>query len=204
MTLNRRFSRLVAIAIPTLAGLATIAHAPLAPAAELNDSNPHSQRAVTLVQISRVSETYPCDYDKFTRRWMDLLGRYKHGDAQLGSTDARTAIDRIRASQGEQELMYFGSNDHGALFPLIGEPLRKAMRYYVGNPLIAIEMTRKNQDAALYAPLIVLVYEPTPGSVRVEYDLPSSSFGQFHDPDIDRVAASLEAKLHALIVKAAS
>ena len=56
---------------------------------------------------------------------------------------------------------------------------------------------------ALYAPLTVLAYELTPGTVRVEYDLPTSTFGQFEDPEIDKVAAILDPKLYALLLKAA-
>jgi uncharacterized protein (DUF302 family) len=204
MTVNRRSSRRLALAILALAGTLSMARPTLASAADSPGGTEGSQRSTASVQITHVTETYPCDYEKFTHNLMNLLGRYHPGDAALGSTDVKAALDRIRSSQGEQGLMYFGSNDHGALFPLVGKPLRKAVRYYIGNPLIAIQMTRKNQDAALYAPLIVLVYEPGPGAVKVEYDLPSSSFGQFRDPDIDQVAASLDARLHTLIVKAAS
>jgi uncharacterized protein (DUF302 family) len=185
------------------AGLLTVNAAPTLAADPGNGAEP-GQRTATVVQITHVTETYSCAYDKFTHNVMSLLGRYDPADAALGGTDPARAVDRIHASQGEQGLMYFSSNDHGALFPLVGKPLRKAMRYYLGNPLIAITMTQKNQDAALYAPLTMLVYETKPGTVKVEYDLPSSLFGQFHDPDIDRVGASLDAKLHALIVKAAS
>ena len=173
MTANRRYPRLIAPAIHALAATLATACWTHAAAAERDGSVEPSQRSIAQVQITRVSETYACDYDKFTHRLLDLLGRYKRGDAQFGTVDAQAAVDRIHQSEGDQGLMYFGSNDHGALFPLIGQPLRKAMRYYIGNPLYAIEMTRKNQDAALYAPLIVLVYEPAPGAVRVEYDLPS-------------------------------
>lgn len=64
-------------------------------------------------------------------------------------------------------------------------------------------MEQKNMGVALYAPLTVLIYEKTPGSVRVEYDLPSTTFGQFRDPDIDKVAAVLDTKLYALLLKSA-
>lgn len=204
MTANHRSSRRLAFAIPVIAGALLIARQTLVNAADSAGGTDVGRRYTTSVQITHVTESYPCDYEKFTRNLMSLLGRYNSADAELGSTDVKTALARIRASEGEQGLMYFGSNDHGALFPLVGKPLRKAVRYYLGNPLIAIKMTQKNLGAALYAPLTMLVYEPAPGVVKVEYDLPSSSFGQFHDPDIDQVGASLDGKLHALIVKAAS
>jgi hypothetical protein len=56
--------------------------------------------------------------------------------------------------------------------------------------------------AALYAPLTVLVYETASAAVRVEFDRPSSLFGQFGDPAVTAVAADLDVKLNALIEKA--
>ena len=46
----------------------------------------------------------------------------------------------------------------------------------------------------------MLLYEAGEGKTRVEYDLPSSLFGQFGNEDVDRVAESLDRKLEALIV----
>jgi Domain of unknown function DUF302 len=78
---------------------------------------------------------------------------------------------------------------------------RKAVQYLVGNPLFAVEMTRHAIGAALYAPLRVLIYQDEPGTC-IEYDLPSSLFGQFKDERVDRVALSLDGKLADLVAKA--
>jgi uncharacterized protein (DUF302 family) len=75
------------------------------------------------------------------------------------------------------------------------------VQYLVGNPLFAVEMTRHAIGAALYAPLRVLIYEDEPGTC-IEYDLPSSLFGQFEDERVDRVALSLDGKLADLVAKA--
>jgi uncharacterized protein (DUF302 family) len=81
--------------------------------------------------------------------------------------------------------------------------VRKAKRYHVGNPLIAFQMTQHDLRAGLYAPLTMFVYATGPATVRVEFDRPSSLFGQFGNPTITEVAVGLDAKLNALIEKAA-
>jgi uncharacterized protein (DUF302 family) len=75
------------------------------------------------------------------------------------------------------------------------------VQYLVGNPLFAVEMTRHAIGAALYAPLRVLIYQDEPVTC-IEYDLPSSLFGQFKDERVDRVALSLDGKLADLVAKA--
>ena len=50
--------------------------------------------------------------------------------------------------------------------------------------LIKGAMTRHDIRAALYAPLRVLVYEADDRSTRIEFDQPSSLFGQFNNPAV--------------------
>ncbi len=97
--------------------------------------------------------------------------------------------------------MLFNIQDHGKLLKIFGTP-RKAKQYVLGNPLIAITMTRHDIRAAGYAPLRMLVYEGDDQSTRVEYDQPSSLFGQFNNPEVTTVGQSLDAKLANLIKKA--
>jgi uncharacterized protein (DUF302 family) len=63
-------------------------------------------------------------------------------------------------------------------------------------------MTRLDIRAALYAPLHVLVYEQPDKVSFVEYDLPSSLFGQFGNAEVTRVGESLDTKFERLIRKA--
>ena len=53
--------------------------------------------------------------------------------------------------------------------------------------------------AGLYAPLRVLLYEEERGKTCLEYDRPSSLFGQFGDDRISPTAALLDRKLEALV-----
>jgi uncharacterized protein (DUF302 family) len=141
-------------------------------------------------------------FDAFRAAFEGQLGQFhssayeafEHGDPQA-------ARARLEAMAGPSGFMLFRTSDHGAVLRLIGQP-RKAMQYLLGNPLIAVEMTRHAIGAALYAPLRVLLYEDGGGKTCVEYDLPSSLFGQFGSEDVDRVAESLDRKLEALIAAA--
>jgi uncharacterized protein (DUF302 family) len=111
--------------------------------------------------------------------------------------DPQTTRTKLDAMAGPSGLMLFGTEDHGALLRIVGQP-RKAVQFVVGNPLYAIEMTRHSIGAALYAPLRVLIYETDDGKTCIEYDRPSSLFGQFGDERVARVAAALDQKLEAL------
>ena len=116
------------------------------------------------------------------------LGRFDPDvyKALAASGDAEGAKAKIEAMAGPSGFMLFGTHDHGALLRLAGQK-RKAIQYVVGNPLFALQMTQHDIRASLYAPLRVLIYENEEGKTCVEYDKPSSLFGQFND---DRIAPS--------------
>jgi uncharacterized protein (DUF302 family) len=63
-------------------------------------------------------------------------------------------------------------------------------------------MTRHAIGAALYAPLRVLIYETEDGRTCIEYDRPSSLFGQFGDARVSPMAATLDQKLEDLAAAA--
>src|SRR5262249_46180737 len=117
------------------------------------------------------------------------------------SGDLEAARARIEAMAGPSGFMLFGTNNHGALLRLAGQK-RKAIQYVVGNPLFALQMTQHDIRASLYAPLRVLIYEDEAGKTCVEYDRPSSLFGQFGNDRISPTAAVLDRKLEALVAAA--
>jgi uncharacterized protein (DUF302 family) len=112
------------------------------------------------------------------------------------------ARKKIEAMVGPSGFMLFGTIDHGALLAIAGQK-RKAIQYVVGNPLFALQMTKHDVRAGLYAPLRVLVYENDEGRVELEYDKPSSLFGQLNDERVLNVAAMLDRKLEDLVRAAA-
>ena len=118
---------------------------------------------------------------------------------ESGNTEAAKA--KIEAMAGPSGFMLFGTNDHGALLRLAGQK-RKAIQYVVGNPLFALQMTQHDIRASLYAPLRVLLYENGRGRTCLEYDKPSSLFGQFNDDRIAPVASMLDRKLEDLVATA--
>lgn len=115
--------------------------------------------------------------------------------------DPQEAVRRMEAVAGPSGFMLFAIIDHGSLLAVLGES-RKAVQYVVGNPLIAVQMTRHDLAAGLYAPLRLLVYEDNAGKTCLEYDKPSSLFGQFQDDRIDAVAAMLDRKVEELVAEA--
>lgn len=63
-------------------------------------------------------------------------------------------------------------------------------------------MTQHDIRASLYAPLRVLLYQNDQGQTCLEYDRPSSLFGQFGDERVTAVADMLDRKLAHLAATA--
>ena len=141
-------------------------------------------------------------FEEVTKAFEAELGKFD-GDVRKAATsseDIEEAKAKIAAMAGPSGFMLFGTSDHGALLRLAGQK-RKAIQYVVGNPVFALQMTQHNR-ASLYAPLRVLLYENEEGKTCVEYDRPSSLFGQFGDSRIAPTATMLDRKLEALVAKA--
>lgn len=153
------------------------------------------------IEVRHVSLELKADFERFTQALERSLGRFDYSLYKDLETDPRSVEERLKASAGEEGLMLFNVQEHGRLLNIVGSP-RKAKQYVLGNPLIAVTMTRHDIRAALYAPLRVLVYETDDHSTRVEFDQPSSLFGQFDNPDVTTVARSLDTKLANLFKKA--
>ena len=122
-------------------------------------------------------------------------------DIALLLTDGMT--DRLKQRlEAAPELSVFLKRDHGMLVGLYGN-VRDAVQYEIGNPLTASKMTRYRLAAGLYAPLRVIIYEKAGGGSCIEYDLPSSLFGQFGDDRVTDVARGLDVALARALSAAA-
>ena len=205
MTLSRTllFRSRPALAVAAAVGLAL--SAPVSAQTEIVPIVPTIDAKISesTIVVKHVSIDLPVDFDQFNRNFIYLLGRYDPADFELATKDPKHGFERLKAAAGDQGLMLFeGTNDHGILFTTIGQS-RKALRYHIGNPQIALKMTSHNISAALYAPLTVLVYQIDGGTIRVEYDRPSSLFGQFGNADIDKIGRILDFKLNNILYRAA-
>lgn len=137
-------------------------------------------------------------YDLFTGK---LESTIKFLDVEYAKdvlSDPGKVESYLKSLEGNTGLILFNIQNHGALLNIYGRP-RKAKQYVIGNPLIAIQMTIHDIRASLYAPLRMIVYEDENEKAFVEYDLPSSLFGEFGNNEVLQVAMGLDAKLfHAI------
>ena len=155
---------------------------------------------ITVEHIRRETDR---PFEEVARAFERQLGTFDADvrSAATQSGDIEAAKARIEAMVGPSGFMLFGTNDHGALLRLAGQK-RKAVQYVVGNPLFALQMTQHDIRASLYAPLRVLLYEDERGRTCLEYDTPSSLFGQFGNAGVTEVATMLDRKLEQLVAEA--
>jgi uncharacterized protein (DUF302 family) len=152
------------------------------------------------VRIQHRSLLIERSYEEFTGRLEQILGRFV--PSKLKGLTPDGTREALKSMEGEQGFMIIQIFDHGADLLMVGQN-RKARQYLIGNPLVAIQATRHDIRAALYAPLRVLVFESEPGRTIVEFDQPSTLFGQFGRNEVTAVAAESDAKLDRVIAKAA-
>jgi uncharacterized protein (DUF302 family) len=152
------------------------------------------------IRVDHMLVDIPGGFDEFTRALEKLLGRFDPQVAASFAKDPQLADQQLQKMEGEENLMIFQVLDHGGLFKLIGQT-RKAKRYTIGNPRIALQMTRHDIRAGLYVPFNVLVADQGSNMVRVEYDRPSSLLDQFGNAEVSAVAAQLDDKIERLIQK---
>ena len=158
---------------------------------------------VTRIAVEHVRIVADRPFEKVTETFERETGQYdwaayQHLNAGADPDDVRA---KIKAMEGASGFMLFRTSDHGALLRLAGQK-KKALQYLVGNPLFAVQMTQHDVRASLYAPLRVLIYENERGQACVEYDKPSSLFGQFGNPKVTEVAQMLDRKLEQLVANA--
>jgi uncharacterized protein (DUF302 family) len=155
------------------------------------------------ITVDHVRRTTDKPFEEVAQAFERPLGRFEPDvyKALAAGGNAEGARAKIEGMAGPSGFMLFATHNHGALLRLAGQQ-RKAIQYVVGNPLFALQMTQHDIRASLYAPLRVLIYENDEGKTCVEYDKPSSLFGQFNDDRIASVAGLLDRKLEDLVTTA--
>jgi uncharacterized protein (DUF302 family) len=155
----------------------------------------------TIISVTHVNFSVNAKFEDITENLESLLHLLDPKILNDVIENPGLVSEKLTALEGEQGFMLFDIRDHGDVLAIVSGR-RKARQYSIGNPLIAISMTKHDIRAALYAPLVVLVYEDNAGKTNIEYDLPSSLFGQFDVYEVDTIAKSLDEKLTALLKKA--
>jgi uncharacterized protein (DUF302 family) len=156
-------------------------------------------------------KSVPLPVEHITIKTMKPYPEVKAGIEKLGRLDdsvrallAKNDIEGLRAAlkrvAGEDGLAIHYVALHGDLLALKGQR-RPLTTYYIGNVLSATEMTNVNPAAGLYAPLRVVVYANEQGGTTMEYDRPTSMFGQFKNAEIDAMAKSLDERLLTFLKK---
>ena len=163
-------------------------------------ANPMSVTRITVEHIQAVADK---PFDQVTKAFEQQLGHFNDETYKslAEGEDVKKARAELEAMVGPSGFMLFRTSDHGSLLRLVGQK-KKAIQYLLGNPLFAIQMTQHDIRASLYAPLRVLIYENDQGKTCVEYDQPSSLFGQFGNANVTDVATMLDRKLEQLVAKA--
>jgi uncharacterized protein (DUF302 family) len=110
----------------------------------------------------------------------------------------------IHAATGPSELMQFMRFDLGEIVRKErGDSAPRSLRYLIGNPLIMKQMLERSPDAGSYAPVTILVDE-RPDGVRLSYDRMVSFLAPYGSSEALKVARDLDAKIEALLTKAAA
>ena len=116
-------------------------------------------------------------------------------------TDLEKVINAVTGATGLMQFMKF---DLGEIVRKErGDDAAQSLRYLIGNPLIMKQMLERSPDAGSYAPVTVLVDE-RPDGVRLSYDRMVSFLAPYGDDEALRVARDLDAKIEALLTKAAA
>lgn len=156
------------------------------------------------VAMKHVVVTTPKKYADVCAFIEGKLGRF---DQPMRDMLKKGQVDQLRDS-ATRIIQNYGLSIHyiayhGKLLMLNG-PTRNLIAYYIGDLLSASKMTRLVPAAGLYAPLRVVVYENESGGTTIEYDLPSTLFGQFDNPTTDAMGVNLDERMSKLIHDAAS
>jgi uncharacterized protein (DUF302 family) len=155
------------------------------------------------ISVEHVRRTTDKPFDEVARAIERQLGRFEEGvyNSLTADGDVEQVRAKLEAMVGPSGFMLFRTADHGALLRLVGQK-RKVIQYTIGNPLYAVRMTQHDVRSSLYAPLRVLLYQDEHGRTVLEYDLPSTLFGQFGNDKVNETATMLDHKLEALATEA--
>jgi hypothetical protein len=158
------------------------------------------------VRVRRMSVVSSRPFEDVVRRLTATIGRpdMKTFHNALAAATTDTELEEVvRGAIGSSELMEFARFDAGDVLRK-GRPGHRPqiLRLVVGNPLIMKEMATLVPDAASYAPVTILVDDRADG-VHLSYDSMASLLAPYRSEPALAVAATLDAKVEALLDNAA-
>ncbi|MGO9545079.1 MAG: DUF302 domain-containing protein [Rhodomicrobium sp.] len=153
----------------------------------------------------RVQVETPVPFDEVLGRLRSLTGRASIPEIVAAAQKAVSEADYAREVErflGPSGFMLFAEFDHGGWIHKFGIE-RRALRWILGNPLIAITMIRHDIASGLFVPIELLLTERAGGQgATVLYVRPSSLIAIGGNPDLLAAAKALDAKFEALIANA--
>jgi uncharacterized protein (DUF302 family) len=166
-------------------------------------SNSNREKQMGMVTIEHIHVETEKSFGEITAALEARLGRFDQAvyEKLRNGADPELVRTQLEGMAGPSGFMLFRTSDHGALLRLAGQT-KKAVQYLLGNPLFAVRMTQHDIRAGLYAPLRMLVCEDEGGKACIEYDKPSTLFGQFRNAKVTEVATMLDRKLEQLVAEA--
>ncbi len=154
----------------------------------------------------RVQVETPVPFDEVLGRLRSLTGRASIPEIVAAAQKAGSEADYVREVErflGPSGFMLFAEFNHGGWIHKFGIE-RKALRWILGNPLIAITMIRHDITAGLFAPVELLVAENEDGpGTAITYVRPSSLMVTEENPPLLAAAKALDQKFEALVARAA-
>ncbi len=162
-------------------------------------------RQITSINVEHIVVESKQSYEKVIEALEARLGIEQGWIAALQSSfEADPSWDqvaqKIEEYMGVSGFALFYKIEHSPLLSLLGKT-SKASQYTIGNPLLAIQMSRHMPEAALYAPLKLVVYKDEEGKTFVAYDSFVSLLSQYQREEITQMAQTVEQKLEALVVE---
>jgi uncharacterized protein (DUF302 family) len=152
------------------------------------------------IEVKHIVLSLLSSFEDFTQNLELVAGKFNEYALSEIDKTPEEAEAKMKTMAGREGLMIFSKLDHGQLLKLYGIKT-KSLVYGIGNPLVAGSMTKIRAAAGLYAPIRIIVYQEADAPLYVEYDLPSSVFGQFGEK-IGAIGLALDKKLHDLITYA--
>ena len=158
------------------------------------------------VSVERFSVISKKSFGEVTKA---LEGSIGHPDMRTFESDIMTAKsfadveNFIAGVTGKSGLMQFMRFNLGGVVQKECVKASQSFRYLIGNPLVMKRMVENVPDAGSYAPVTVLVDE-RPEGVTLSYDRMSSFLASYQNEQALTVARELDAKIEAILTKAAS